>query len=180
MTTYVALLRGINVGGKKPVLMADLRKMAEDLGFENVRTLLQSGNLLFDTDGASEEGLERILEDAALNVLGLGTDFMVRDGKALLRAVQSNPYPEAARNDAGHLVLAFLKAAPKAGAIDSLRRAISDNEMVELRRRELYIVYPDGIGRSKLTTALMDRHLAVRGTGRNWNTVLKLADLAGA
>jgi uncharacterized protein (DUF1697 family) len=177
MTVFVAFLRGINLAGKKPVPMADLRRMADGLGLENTRTLLQSGNLLFDA--AAQEGaqLEQHLEEAAKEVLGLKTDFMVRDAGELQQAVDSNPFPEAAHDVPGHLVLSLLKAIPAPGSLERLRSAIVGREIVDLRGRELYIIYPDGIGRSKLTSALMDRQLGTRGTGRNWNTILKLSKL---
>lgn len=180
MTTYFAFLRGINVGGKKPVGMAGLRAMAESLGFSEVRTLLQSGNLIFSGDVDSDGALERRLEAEAKRLLGLETDFMVRRAAEIQRVIASNPFPEAARDDPGHLVVSFLKSAPAAGALEALRAAIAGRESVELAGRDLFILYPDGIGRSKLTSALMDKRLATRGTGRNWNTVLKLADLAHA
>jgi uncharacterized protein (DUF1697 family) len=176
MPSFVAFLRAVNLPGK-PVSMAQVRKMAEGLGFEEVRTLLQSGNLIFEAVSDDPGALEAMLEGAAKQALGLATDFMVRSGADIRALIDSNPYPDAARDDPGHLLTVFLKSAPPNGAVERLRPAIKGRETVELRGKELYAVYPDGVGRSKLTMQLIERHLGTRGTGRNWNTVLKLAEM---
>lgn len=178
MTTYIALLRAINVGGNATVAMSDLRAAVSELGFEDVQTLLQTGNLVFRTDGASEAALARQLEEQARKALGLRTTFIVRTAKDYQAVVAQNPYPDAAANDPGHLVVMFLKDAPEAKAVNALRDAIKGRETVEAIGKQLYIVYPDGIGRSRLTVDLIERKLGTQGTGRNWNTVLKLAALA--
>ena len=178
MTTYIALLRAINVGGNATVTMADLREAVADLGFEDVQTLLASGNLVFRTNAATEASLARRLEEQARKQLGLRTIFFVRTAKDLQITVARNPFPDAARDDPGHLVVMFLKDAPDASAVDALRDAIKGRETVQAISKQLYVVYPDGIGRSKLTIDLIERKLGTQGTGRNWNTVLKLAALA--
>jgi len=157
------------------VAMADLRAMAEGLGFGNPRTLLQSGNLVFDSKpGARLEGL---LEATTRKKLGVETDFFVRTAAEWRALIAANPFPAEARKDPGHLVVLCLKEAPAPGALAALRKAVKGREQVEVDGRQGYAVYPDGIGRSKLTMALIEKHLGTRGTGRNWNTVLKLAAL---
>lgn len=173
---YVAFLRAVNVGGRM-VAMADLRELAADLGFEEPRTLLQSGNLLFRARGASPGRLETLLEREAAKRFGFEIHYMVRTPNELAAAIAANPFPDAARTDPGHLVLLFLKAAPSAAAVDALRAAIKGRETVAAHGKHAFIVYPDGIGRSRLTNAVIERHLG-RSTGRNWNTVLKLAAMA--
>ncbi len=180
MTTYAGLLRGVNVGGNKSVPMAALRAMVEGMGFAAVRTLLQSGNVVFSGGSVPGEELEGRLEEGSKKTFGFDVACMVRTAEEVQRAVEANPFPEAARDDPGHLLVAFLKAAPGAGAVEALRVAIPGPESVELRGRELYITYPDGVGRSTLTDGLMNRHLAVSRTARNWNTVLKLAEMTRA
>jgi uncharacterized protein (DUF1697 family) len=174
---HVALLRAVNLAAKNMVAMSDLRAMAEGLGFREARTLLQSGNLVFDSKptGARLEGL---LEATAKERLGLDTDFFVRTAKEWQALVAANPFPAEAKSDPSHLVLLCLKQAPGREALGSLRQAIKGRERVETDGRQAYAVYPDGIGRSKLTMALIEKHLGTSGTGRNWNTVLKLAALA--
>ena len=180
VTTHVALLRGVNMAGHKRVGMAELKAWAEKLGLRDVRTLLQSGNLVFRGGAGKGAALEAALEAAAGRGLGLETAFMVRTAQELGAVVARNPYPEAAERDPAHLVVVFLKTAPAAADVAALRAAIPGREVLEADGRQLYVVYPDGIGTSRLTAALIDRKLRTRGTARNWNTVLKLTALAGA
>lgn len=174
---HVVLLRAVNVAARNLVAMADLRAMAEGLGFAQPRTLLQSGNMVFDSKPTGA-ALERLLEATAKKQLGLETDFFVRTTSEWRALIAANPFPAEARSDPGHLVVLCLKAAPARQALNDLRQAIKGREQIELVDRQAYVVYPDGIGRSKLTTALIEKHLGTRGTGRNWNTVLKLAAMA--
>lgn len=178
MRTYVALLRGINVGGHKQIAMTDLRDLLTQLGFVDGRSMLQSGNLVFRAPARAPTELERSLESEAEKRLGIHTDFFVRTAQEWATVVAQNPFRGEARRDPGHLVVVFLKDAPDAAAVKALRSAISGREVVRAKGRHAYIVYPDGIGRSRLTNALIERKLNTRGTGRNWNTVLKLGALS--
>lgn len=180
LTTYIALLRGINVGGRKLVAMADLRDLAARLGLADARTLLQSGNLVFGCEPQAPAALEGLLENEVKKRLGLETCFFVRTAAEWQAIVGGNPFGDQARRDPGHLVLLLLKAAPSPAAVAALQAAISGPEVVRADGRQAYAVYPDGTGRSKLTSALIERKLGTRATARNWNTVRKLAALAGA
>jgi uncharacterized protein (DUF1697 family) len=175
----IALLRAVNVGGRK-LAMADLRQLMADMGFDRVQTLLQSGNLVFDAGASSDAKLEAKLEAETSKRFGLATDFLIRSAAEWGEIVARNPFSEPARDDPSHLVVAVLKAAPSLKAVDALLATIPGREQLSAQDRELYITYPDGIGESKLTLALIERRLGVRGTARNWNTVLKLARMAGA
>jgi uncharacterized protein (DUF1697 family) len=177
-SVHVAFLRAVNVAGRASLAMADLRKLGEGLGFTNVRTLLQSGNLVFDSGVKKAPTLESAFE-AALKKHGIETDFMVRRADELDAVIAANPFPKEANSDPGHLVVMFLKDAPGAKAVVALQAAVKGREVIRHKGRELYIVYPDGIGRSKLTNKFIESRLDTRGTGRNWNTVTKLAALAG-
>jgi uncharacterized protein (DUF1697 family) len=179
MTIQIALLRAVNVGGRGAVAMADLRDFIAALGFTEARSLLQSGNLVFDAGRQAGPALERLLEREAAKRLELRTDFFVRSAKELAAIVGKNPFRKEARDDPGHLVVMFLKEAAGPEAVDALRAAIKGREVIRAAGRHLYIVYPDGIGRSRLTNAVIEGKLGTRGTGRNWNTVLKLAELVG-
>lgn len=178
MTRRIALLRAVNVGGRTSLPMATLRDVLSGLGLEEVETLLQSGNAVFAGGGAAA-ALEADIEAALERSLGLRTDVLVREAAEWRAAIAANPYPEAAKNEPGRLVLYPLKAAPAEGLVQRLRAAIVGRETVELRGRELFIVYPDGIGRSKLTNAVIEPALGARGTARNWNTVTRLAGMLG-
>jgi uncharacterized protein (DUF1697 family) len=180
MTTYIGLLRGVNVGGRKSIAMAGLRAMLADLGFEEPRTLLQSGNVVFRSDAGSAADLELLLETETAKRLGLSTTYFVRTAEEWREVIAGNPFPEEAAREPGRLLVVALKEAPDGGAVGALREAISGPEVVEAIGRHLYAVYPAGIGRSKLTLDLIERRLGTRGTGRNWNTVLKLGALSSA
>jgi uncharacterized protein (DUF1697 family) len=172
----IALLRAVNVANRNMVAMSDLRAMAERLGLAKVQTLLQSGNLVFDGKPGGAK-LETLLESEAKKRLKVETDFFVRTAGEWRALIAANPFPAEAKKDPSHLVLLCLKDAPGKPALEALRQAIKGREQVETDGRQAYAVYPDGIGRSKLTAALIEKHLGTRGTGRNWNTVLKLAAL---
>ncbi|MCW5717363.1 MAG: DUF1697 domain-containing protein [Bauldia sp.] len=176
---YAVFLRGVNVGGVK-VPMAELRAMAEAMGFSGVKTLLQSGNLvLADPKARPAAELETLLEAEAKGAFGRAIDFMIRTPEELDAAIAANPFPEMAKDDPSHLVVHFLKGnAPDHAAIAALNAAISGPERAATAGRELYITYPDGIGTSKLSNSLIEKMLGKqRATGRNWNTVLKMAAL---
>jgi uncharacterized protein (DUF1697 family) len=179
MPAYIALLRAINVGGHAKVAMADLRDLVKRLGFEDAHALLQTGNLVFRGGSRSGAALERTLEAEAAKRLGLETDFFVRTSPEWQAVVAGNPFPADAKRDPSHLVVQFLKDAPRASAVQALQRAIVGPERIRASGKQLYVVYPAGIGRSKLTNKLIEEKLRTRSTGRNWNTVLKLAALAG-
>jgi uncharacterized protein (DUF1697 family) len=167
---YIALLRAVNVGGSKPVAMAALRGLLTALSFTDGRSLLASGNLVFRSEARRTSDLERLLETEAATRLGLRTDFMVRTAAEWEQAIAGNPFPNEASRDPGRLVLAQ--------RVRGLQAAVTGPEIVRAKGKQLYIVYPDGIGRSKLTTKLIEGKLGTRGTGRNRNTVIKLAALA--
>jgi uncharacterized protein (DUF1697 family) len=178
MTIQIALLRGVNVGGHKAVAMPELRDLLTQLGFESPRSLLQSGNLVFRGDSRTDADLERLLEAEADKRLGLHADFLIRSAKEWREVVARNPFRKEAERDPSHLVVMFLKSAANAKDVKAVQAAIVGSEIIRADGRHLYIVYPDGIGRSRLTNALLEKKLGIRGTARNWNTVLKIAALA--
>jgi uncharacterized protein (DUF1697 family) len=147
---------------------------------DDARTLMQSGNVVFRSSIASTDKVERLLEDGAAKRLGLSLDFFVRSAAEWARVIAVNPFPDEAKTDPSRLVMVALKNAPDRAAVAALQKAIKGREVVRAKGREAFITYPDGQGRSKLTTALIERHLGTSGTARNWNTVLKLAALAAA
>ena len=178
MTLYVALLRAVNLPGYKQVGMTDLRELLTKLGFADVRSLLQSGNLAFRGKARASAPLERQLEAEAAKRLALETEFFVRTAEEWKEVIAGNPFPKEAERDPGHLVAFFLKGTADAEHVKALQAAIKGREIVRGEGRQAYIFYPDGIGRSRLTATLIEKKLGTRGTGRNWNTVLKLAALA--
>ena len=177
MTTYIALLRAVNLGPHNKIGMSDLRELLTGLGMQGVQTLLQSGNAVFQSD-ARTTPLERLIEGAAARQLHVETDVMIRSHTEWKGIIASNPFRKEAKQDPSHLLVLPLKGSPVRGAAGALQAAIIGHEVVRVDGRCAYIVYPDGIGRSKLTSALIEKKLGIRGTARNWNTVLKLDALA--
>jgi uncharacterized protein (DUF1697 family) len=171
---YAALLRAINVGGNKRVAMADLRAFVASLGFADVSSLLQSGNLVFRGRAQATASLEQRLEREAVTRLDLATDFLVRTADELAAALAANPFVAEAERDPAHLVVMFLRETPPAGACEALQAGIKGPEVVRCAGRHAYLTYPAGIGESRLTNAVIERALGTRGTARNWNTVVKL------
>jgi uncharacterized protein (DUF1697 family) len=180
MRTFLALLRAVNLGPHNQVAMPALREFLLQLGLADPRTVLQSGNAVFRSARGTSDGLERLLETEAAGRLGLRTDVMVRSAEEWGEIIARNPFRDEAERDPSHLVVMCLKSAPRKECLERLQAAITGPERVRLEGKNAYIVYPAGIGRSRLTNALLERHLGTRGTGRNWNTVLRLEALAGA
>ena len=157
--------------------MTDLRNFLTQLGFDDVRSLLQSGNLVFDSRARIGAELERFLEAEALKRFALEIDFFVRAPEEWKGMIRQNPFRKEAELDPAHLVVMLLKSPPRAEDVAALQEGISGPEIVQAKGRQLYAFYPKGIGRSRLTNAVIERKLG-RCTGRNWNTVLKLAIVA--
>jgi uncharacterized protein (DUF1697 family) len=174
--TWIVLLRAVNLGPHGRVRMADLRSFLEGLGYGNVRTVVQTGNAVFEAGGEAG-ALEKRMEAEAQAALGLKTAFIVRTPAEWRAIVANNPYPRQAKDDPAHLVLMALRQSPRTRALSDLRAAIKGPETVELEGRDAYLWYPVDIGHSKLTAAMIERKLGVTGTARNWNTVLKIAAL---
>ncbi len=178
MATYIALLRGINVGGNRRIAMSVLRDFLEAVGCEHPRSLLQSGNVVFGNRKRAGDDVERWLEAEAAKRLHFEAEFFVRTPNEWQDLIARNPFREQAERDPARLHVVVLKKAPAKPAVAALRAAIVGREVVESGQRHLYVVYPDGAGRSRLTAAVIDSKLGTRCTARNWNTVLKLAALS--
>jgi len=177
MPGWVALLRAVNVGGSPPVPMAALRERLTREGYEEVRTLLQSGNVVLRTPPERAADLERRLEATLSRGLGITTDVFVRSASDWHEILLGNPFPREAERDPSHLVVTVLRGSPTAKAWGSLASSWEGPERIRGEGRHAYIVYPDGIGRSKLTLGRIERSLGTRGTARNWNTVQKLDEM---
>lgn len=169
----VALLRGINVGGKRIVPMAELRAVAEKCGLANVATYIQSGNLVFDTSlapAAVEDALERAIEKR----FGFAVEVIVRTADAWKKYVTAGAFPDAEKTRPQFLHLALPKAKPQAGAAVALAERAAAGERVVVLGDALFIDFVAGVGKSKLTPAVLDRAVGSTVTARNWKTVLEL------
>jgi len=175
VTTWIALLRAVNVAGRNLLAMGDLRALLDRLEFADVKTLLQSGNVVCRRARKEPSAVvEAMLEKETARRLKLQVDFVVRSVDEWDQIVAGNPFRAEATRDPGHLVAMMLKTAPAAASVKALQAAISGPERLRASGAQLYIVYPEGMGRSKLTNVAIEKALGVRGTARNWNTVLKV------
>ncbi|HEX7051735.1 MAG TPA: DUF1697 domain-containing protein [Longimicrobiales bacterium] len=177
--TFIALLRGINVGGHNKVPMSELRSLCAELGWSDVRSYIQSGNLVFAA-GAAPPALEAELERAIERRFGLSIPVIVRTPSDWTAYVRSNPFPDASAETPNLVMLALSKAAPKADAADGLAARAANGERVVRAGDALWIHFTAGAARSKLSPALFDRLVGSPVTIRNWSTVLRIAELAGA
>jgi uncharacterized protein (DUF1697 family) len=180
VTRYIGLLRAVNLGGYNQVPMSALRDLLTRAGFDDPRTLLQSGNIVFGCERRAAAELERLLETKVERRLEVATDFFVRTAEEWQEIVARNPFVKQARGDPGHLVLMVFKDRPSVECVQELQAAITGSEVLRVDGTHAYIVYPNGIGHSRLTNSLIEKKLRTRGTGRNWNTVLKLHALLRA
>lgn len=178
LTRMVALLRGINVGGQRKVPMAALRTLAAGAGFAGVETYIQSGNLTF-TASASTAEVEAELERAMKRRFGFAVDVIARTASEWAGYIASNPFPDAAEERPQHLLLSLSKRTPNDNAATRLRARATLGERIELRGDALWLDYAGGVGRSKLTPAVLDKAVGSAVTARNWTTVLKLAEMLG-
>lgn len=187
MQAYIALLRGVNVGGNT-LKMQRLRTLGEELGFQNVRTYVQSGNLLFES-GTSAAACVQMLEEKLIGHTRLPVSVIVRTPAELKKVLRNNPYPDAvSRGDAEgeskkptapfKLYVAFLAAAPHKGGCKKLNELRFGADQFHVAGKEIYLRYANGHGNSKMTNNLFEKVLGVRATTRNWNTVNKLYELA--
>jgi uncharacterized protein (DUF1697 family) len=180
VTARVALLRAVNVGGRNRVPMAELRSALEDAGLRNVSTVLQSGNVVFDGPGG-EDAAASTIRTTIVEAFGLEVGVSVRTAAELRRVVSGNPFLGGGdRPDPATLHVAFLDAKPAAPDAARLDPERSPPDAFALRGREVYLSYPNGSGRSRLTLGYLETTLGVQGTARNWRTVERLAALLTA
>ncbi|MFZ1023060.1 MAG: DUF1697 domain-containing protein [Thermoplasmata archaeon] len=174
MPKYVGLLRAVNLAGTSNLKMDVLAESLRRVGFDRVRTLLRSGNFVFSSRLTRPEEIELRIETLLAESFGLRTESFVRTPADWHTVVSENPFPDEALRDPGHTTVFVLKSPTAAPAWTALQESITGSERVRGARTHGYIVYPDGIGTSRLTTARIERALGTRGTTRNWNTVTKL------
>lgn len=171
---WAALLKGVNVGGNRKLPMADLRATVEALDWRDARTLLASGNVVFDCDEGDEAAVVAQVE-AALAAIGLKTDVMARDLAAMAAIIAANPFPDAAEARPQHLLVHFHRDAFPATLLGRVPTIYDGPERLHAVGRELFVDYPANIGDSRLHLATAKLGFPKCATARNWNTVLKLA-----
>lgn len=179
MTVYISMLRAVNVGGTSRIKMDALRAVYESIGLKDVRTLLQSGNVVFRSSLKDRERLVKRITQELERQLELHADVIVRTLAELADIVERGPVlsPHA---DPSKLLVMFLSGVPDAAAQAALGKWHKGPEMLEMRGPEIYLYYPEGVGRSKLSGAVIENKLNTSGTARNWNTLQKLLETGRA
>ena len=176
MHTFVALLRGINVGGKVMIPMAELRSSLGALGLEDVVTYVQSGNVVFRTSSGDAPDLAVRIEEQVASDFGFGVAVLLRTPSELKAIAAENPFLSG-KADPSQLHVMFLDREPGADAAAQLDPARSPPDEFALQGREVYLRLPNGAGRSKLTIDYFEKRLGVRATTRNWRTLSKVVEL---
>jgi uncharacterized protein (DUF1697 family) len=178
MTVYIALLRGINVGGNNPVKMEALRALCGTLKLRDAATYVQSGNVVFRAADTDAVKLGRRIEDGIERAFNIRPAVVIRTAAEMREAAARNPFAGRSGIEPGKLVVTFLRDDPTAEAREKVLALRTPPEEVHLDGREMFVYFPNGMGKTTLPLAKMDRALGTPGTGRNWNTVVKLLAMA--
>lgn len=177
--TYVALLYSIVLTPRKRVVMADLREMARSLGLDNVRTLVSSGNLVFDAESGSVSELEACLEGAFEKTFGRFVPIIVRNADAWRTLAASNPFPAESVATPDQVAVRVMRQPVSDEALEALRQAAAPDEKVEIVAGDPWVVFSRARPSSRLIAAVNHKRLGI-GTSRNWNTVRGLVDMLDA
>ncbi len=177
MTAFLSLFRGINVGGNHKVKMNDLKALHEALGLRDVVPYIQSGNVVFKSDDTDVAQLQKQIEDSFESKFGFSAEVIIRTADELSEIIEKNPFQNQSDKESKWIAVMFLAALPDITAQEALLTTYVGPEEIFFRGKEMYIYYPDGIGRSKLSHSFIEKKLKTGGTARNWNTVLKLLEM---
>jgi uncharacterized protein (DUF1697 family) len=178
MAVVISMLRGVNLAGKRKIKMEALRALYESIGLRDAETLLQSGNVVFRTERKDLVALTKKIESAIERKFGFHSDVVVRTSAELRNVIARNPFAKRAGVDASKLLISFLVSDPGAEARGNALRIKAEPEELRIDGREVYIYFPNGMGRPKLSMAVVERTLKTSWTGRNWNTVRRLMEMA--
>jgi uncharacterized protein (DUF1697 family) len=178
MPVIVSMLRGVNVGAHNRIKMDTLRALYESLGLRDPQTYVQSGNVIFRTDKRDLGALAKRIEDAIEEAFGFRPAVILRTTSELRDAIARNPFAKRRDIDPSKLLVNFLASDPGAEVRDKVLSLKTDPEELRMDGRELYIYFPNGMARPKMSWAVLERTLRTPGTGRNWNSVTKLLEMA--
>jgi uncharacterized protein (DUF1697 family) len=171
MQIYIAMLRGINVGGHKKIKMDALRRSFEKLGFEEVRTYIQSGNVVFRAGKISAAALSKRIEEKIVADFGFSASVICRRANELCRIIEDNPFLKQRGIDPEKLHVTFLSEAPAVTSVKTVEELITPPDQARFQRKEIYFYLPNGVSSSILMKRPVDRLLGVVTTTRNWRTV---------
>jgi uncharacterized protein (DUF1697 family) len=180
MVIYIAMLRGINVGRGKMVKMERLRRLFAGLGFDEVKTYVQSGNVVFQSERKSPAELTRTIETKIQRDFGFAVPVLIKTSKELAQIVHKNPLLRVKGIDVSKLHVTFLSDALPKTAAKSLEDLATTRERFRILNREIYLYCPDGYGKSKLTNNMIEKKFSLVATTRNWRTVNALLEMAGS
>ena len=175
MNTYIALLRGINVGGHKKVPMAELRGLLSDMGFQEVKTYIQSGNVVLSSSIANQTKIENLIKKAILNQFGFEVSVMVRTRHQLLKIFEDCPFPAEQKVDS---YFAILSNQPDTELVREASQKTYENEDYHIINDCLYLYCANGYGKAKFNLSFFEKKLRVSATSRNYKTMVKLIDLS--
>jgi uncharacterized protein (DUF1697 family) len=178
MSNYIAMLRGINVSGHKIIKMEQLRAAFASLGFNNVKTYIQSGNVVFEAAGGSAAGLAGKIERKILRDFGFSVPVSLKTLKEMEKVIKNNPFPKDPAIDHSRLHVTFLSGDPPKTALEQLQPLAATLEQFRIIDREIYLHCPNGYGNTKLSNAAIEKKLSVGATTRNWKTVTTLLAMA--
>ena len=175
---YIALLRGVNVGGKA-LMMSDLLESLKSKNFKNVKSHIQSGNIIFEENEIDSGKLEVKIENIINKAFNISISVIIRTEKELEKIIDNNPLVKTTNKDIDKLHVTFLKVVPSTETITTLEILKDKNEKYAANGKEIYLYCPNGYGRTKLNNANIEKKLKTTATTRNWKTTLKLFDLSG-
>jgi uncharacterized protein (DUF1697 family) len=178
MTVMISMLRGVNVGGHNKIKMDALRALYEFLKLRDAQTYVQSGNVIFSTDERDISRLAKRIEDGIERKCGFRPNVILRTAAEMKDVIARNPFGKRRGIEPGKLLVSFLASDPGEEARKKLRQMKCDPEELRVEGREVYIYFPNGMGRSKLPWAGLDKMLKTPATGRNWNSVTKMLEMA--
>lgn len=177
MKTYIAILRGINVSGQKKIKMADLRALLDELGFKEVQTYIQSGNIVFQYPETSENSLEKMIEENIQAHYDFQVPTLVRSPEEFQYVVENNPFLQDPEKDINRQYITFLAEKPAGERIEALREVNYEPEEYVIDGRLIFLYSPKGYGRAKMNNNFFEKKLKVSATTRNWKTVNKLLEM---
>ena len=179
MKTYISLLRGINVSGQKSIKMTDLKELYYNLGFLQVETYIQSGNVVFRTEQQSSDlELSRKIEDSISEKYGFDVPVVIRSLPEMIDAVEANPFAKDNSIDYQKVYISFISEKPNPILVENLSKLDYSPESFHVINQEVYLHCPIGYGNTKLSNNFFENRLKVKATTRNWNTSNKLIEIA--
>jgi len=178
MQVMISMLRGVNVGGHNQIKMEALRALYESLGMRNPQTYIQSGNVIFRSAERDTVRLAKKIQNGIQKGFGLKPEVIVRSSTELEDAVARNPFAQRRDVEPSKLLVLFLAGEPDSEGRKKVLAVKADPEELRMSGREVYIYFPHGMGRPKLAWTMIEKVLGIPGTGRNWNSVTKLLEIA--